>query len=170
MRHRRKKKKLSRDYDHRRALFKNLIRALITHEEIKTTESKAKAVRKIFEKLVTKGKEGTLHARRLIHAFLQDKKVVNKLVDKLAPLFKVRAGGFTRVIRLGKRRGDDAMMVKLELVQKTQKQDNTKMQKEKKRRKGKKESAARTQKDKKGQKDKRHNKAKPKRGRKSKNE
>ena len=121
MRHHYKKRKLNRNYDQRRALFKGLIKSLIIHEEIKTTESKAKVIRGIFEKLVTKGKEGTLHARRLIHAFLQDKKAVNKLVDRLAPLFKHRPGGFTRIIRLGKRRGDKAMLVRLELTAKSPK-------------------------------------------------
>jgi len=118
MRHRVFGKRLSRDRSHRKALFKNLIKSLIVNGEIKTTESKAKAVRRLVEKIITKGKKGTLHARRLIEAFLQDKKVVNKIVDEVSPLFKDRPGGYTRIIRLGKRRGDDAMMVKLELVDK----------------------------------------------------
>ena len=140
MRHRKKGKKLNRDSAHRQALFKNLIKALVVHEKIKTTESKAKAVRGIFEKLVTKGKAGTLHTRRTVQAFLQDKKVVNKLVDKLAPLFKDRKGGFTRIVRLGQRRGDNTMMVNLELVEKTPKEKPApKEKKEKKPKKLKKE-------------------------------
>ena len=123
MRHRVKGKRLSRNRSHRKALFKNLINALVLHGEIKTTESKAKAVRRLVEKVITKGKVGTLHARRLIAAFLQNKKVVNKIVDELSPLFKDRPGGYTRIIRLGKRRGDDAMMVKLELVEKPAKKE-----------------------------------------------
>jgi large subunit ribosomal protein L17 len=119
MRHRHQGKKLNRDSSHRQALFKNLIKSLVAKEEIKTTESKAKVVRKIFEKLITRGKEQSLSARRLIHAFLQDKKAVGKLVDRLSPLFKGRKGGFTRIVRLGQRRGDNAMMVRLELVKKT---------------------------------------------------
>lgn len=118
MRHRVFGKKLSRDRGHRKALFKNLINALVIHGEIKTTESKAKAVRRLVDKLITKGKDSTLHSRRLIAAFLQDKKAVNKITDELVPLFKSRPGGFTRIVRLGKRRGDDAMMVRLELVEK----------------------------------------------------
>ncbi len=118
MRHRVSGKKLSRTREHRKALFKNLINALILKGEIKTTESKAKAVRRLVEKVITKGKEGSLHARRLIAAFLQNKKVVNKVVDEVSPLYKNRPGGYTRIVRLGKRRGDDAMMVKLELVEK----------------------------------------------------
>lgn len=122
MRHRYANKKLNRDSGHRQSLFKNLIKSLINNEEIKTTESKAKAVRGLFEKLVTKGKEQTLHSRRLVHAFLQDKNTVNKLFDKLAPLFKERKGGYTRIIRLGERKGDQAMMVRLELVEKSAKE------------------------------------------------
>lgn len=118
MRHRVAGKKLSRSRSHRKALFRNLLSALIVHGEIRTTESKAKAIRRLFDKLVTKGKVGTLHARRLVAAFLNNKKAVNKLVDEIAPLFKKRPGGFTRMIRLGRRRGDEAMMVKLELVEK----------------------------------------------------
>lgn len=117
MRHKVKGRKLGRDTKHRKALFKNLITALILKEQIKTTESKAKAVRGLVDKLVTRGKAGTFHARRLIAAFLSNKRAVNKLVDELAPRFKARPGGFTRMIRLGRRRGDNAMMVKLELVE-----------------------------------------------------
>lgn len=117
-------KKLSLDRSQRKALFKNLINALIIHGQIKTTEAKAKAIRRLVEKLITKGKEQTLHARRLIAAFLQNKKAVNKIVDELAPLFKKRPGGFTRIIRLGERRGDRAPIVKLELIEKPKKTKN----------------------------------------------
>lgn len=123
MRHRVAGKKLSRDRDHRKALFKNLIRALVIHGSVKTTESKAQAVRRLVEKLITKGKQGTLHSRRSIAAFLQDKQAVIKIVDELGPLFKKRAGGYTRMIRLGQRQGDNAMMVKLELVEKPVKKE-----------------------------------------------
>lgn len=118
MRHRVVGKKLSRSQSHRKALFKNLLSALILHGEIKTTESKAKAIRRLFDKLVTKGKSRTLHSRRLVAAFLDNKKAVNKLVDEIAPLFKERTGGFTRIIRLGYRRGDNTLRVKLELLEK----------------------------------------------------
>ncbi len=118
MRHRVAGRKLSRRRKYRKALFKNLINSLIVHGEIKTTESKAKSVRPLVEKLITKGKAGTLSSRRVITAFLQNKKVVNKIVDEIAPIFKNRPGGYTRIIRLGQRQGDDAMMVRLELVEK----------------------------------------------------
>jgi large subunit ribosomal protein L17 len=118
MRHQVKGKKLSRNSSQRKALFKSLISSLVIHGEIKTTESKAKAIRGLVDKLINKGKKGTLHSRRLIGAFLQDKMAVSKIVDELSPIFAQRTGGFSRIIRLGKRRGDDAMMVKLELVEK----------------------------------------------------
>ncbi len=118
MRHRVKGKKLSRTSSQRKALFKGLINALVIHGEIKTTESKAKAVRGLVDKLINKGKKGTLHSRRLIAAFLQNKLAVNRIVDELGPLFAKRSGGFSRMVRLGARRGDNAMMVKLELVEK----------------------------------------------------
>jgi len=130
MRHRVAGKKLSRDRSHRKALFKNLINALMLHGQIKTTESKAKAIRPLIGKLITKGKQKTLHARRLIAAFLQNKKVVNKIVDEIAPRFENRPGGFTRMVRLGRRQGDDAMMVRLELTEKPEEQE--KKSKEKK--------------------------------------
>jgi len=132
MRHRIAGKKLSRHRSHRKALFKNLINSLIIHGEIKTTESKAKAVRRLVDKLITRGKAGTLHARRSIAAFLQDKKVVNKIVDEISPVFKKRPGGYTRMTRLGRRRGDNAMMVKLELVEKPAKEEEKKKEVKKK--------------------------------------
>ncbi len=118
MKHRVAGKKLSRSRSHRKALFKNLLSALIMHGEIKTTESKAKATQRLFDKLVTKSKPGTPHSRRTVDAFLNDRKTVNKLVNEITPNFKNRTSGFTRIIRIGKRKGDDAMMVKLELTEK----------------------------------------------------
>lgn len=115
----------------RKLLFKNLIKSLINHGEIKTTLAKAKKIQPIVEKLINKGKEQTVSARRLILAFLQDKKVVNKIVDELGTIFKERSGGYTRIVRLGKRKGDNAPLVKLELVEKPEK-------KEKEKKKGKK--------------------------------
>lgn len=135
MRHRVAGKKLARSRSHRKALFKNLLSALIMRGEIKTTESKAKATRRIFDRLVTKGKSGTLHARQVVAAFLNNKQAVNKLVDEIAPRFKDRPGGFTRIIRLGQRRGDDAMMVKLELVEKPETKEKPTPKKGKKKKK-----------------------------------
>ena len=118
MRHKISQRKLSRSTNHRKALFKNLISALIIHGEIKTTEAKAKAVKPIFEKLITKGKKNTVYSRRLIAKTLAKKDLVNKLVDEISPLFKSRPGGFTRIIKLEKRAVDNATIVKLELVEK----------------------------------------------------
>ena len=117
-RHRVKGRKLGRNTNQRKALFKSLLNSLIMHEEVKTTQTKAKAVQQLFDKLVTKAKPSTVHARRLLHAFLGDKNSVNKLVDELTKRFGKRNSGFTRVTKLGLRRGDNAPIVKLELVDK----------------------------------------------------
>lgn len=114
MRHQVKGKKLGRDIKKRKALFKNLISALITHGRVKTTEAKAKAVKGLVDKLVTKAKEGTIHARRQALAFLSRRQVVQKLFEEIAPRFKKREGGFTRVIKIGPRRGDNAPIVIME--------------------------------------------------------
>ncbi len=126
MRHRVKGRKLSRDSAQRKALFKSLINSLVLHGEIKTTQSKALAIRGLTDKLITKGKKQTLHARRLILSFLQNKKAVNKIVDELAPLFKDKKSGFTRVTKIGNRKGDDALMVKIELTRKPEKKKEDK--------------------------------------------
>lgn len=131
MKKRIKGKKLGRSTSQRKALFKSLIQSLIMHEEIKTTESKAKAIRRLFDKLVTKSKAGSLHVRRQILAFLPDRKAANKLFDEIAPRFKKRAGGFTRFIRIGKRRGDNAMLVKMELTEKKEKEKEKETEKKK---------------------------------------
>ena len=138
MRHKKAGRKLNRNTSQRKALFRNLIQALIIHEEIKTTKAKAKAIKRLIDKLVTKAKKGTLHARRQILAFLPDKKAANKLVDEIGVRFKKRTSGFTRFVRLGKRRGDDAMMVKIEFVEKKKKEiKGSKKEKPKKRIKNK---------------------------------
>lgn len=117
MRHRRDRRKLSRSSSHRKALFMNLARELIDHERIQTTEAKAKAVRPEVEKLITLAKRGDGHARRLAMARLgQDKFVVYKLFEEVAPRYAEREGGYTRILKLGPRPSDAAEMVFLELV------------------------------------------------------
>lgn len=111
-------KQLNRNTLQRKALFKGLLNSLIMKEEIKTTSAKAKAVQGLFDKLISKGKLGTVHVRRLLQAFLGDKQSVNKLVDELAPRMKSRTSGFTRVTKLGLRKGDNAPIVKMEVVEK----------------------------------------------------
>lgn len=117
MRHRVFGRKLNRDHNARKSLFKNLVSSLIDNGQITTTEAKAKAVRGLMDKLVTRAKEGTLHSRRLLESFLQDKDLVNKIVDEIAPKFSMRPGGFTRILRLERRYGDNAEMVKMEFVE-----------------------------------------------------
>jgi large subunit ribosomal protein L17 len=117
MRHRRNRHKLSRSASHRKALVRNLCKELIDHERIKTTEGKAKAVRPEVERLITLGKRGDLHARRQALSTLgQDKFVVHKLFEVVAPRYSERPGGYTRILKLGPRRSDDTEMVYLELV------------------------------------------------------
>jgi len=117
MRHRVFGRKLNRDHNARKSLFKNLISSLIDNGQITTTEAKAKAVRGLMDKLVTRAKQGTLQSRRLLESFLQDKDLVNKMVDEIAPKFSKRPGGFTRILRLERRYGDNAEMVKMEFVE-----------------------------------------------------
>jgi len=116
MRHRRAGKKLGRDSAHRKALYSNLAGALIEHGRIKTTEAKAKAVKPFAEQMITLGKRGDLHARRLALAELRSQDVVHQLFAEVAPRFAERAGGYTRIVKLGPRNGDSADMVYLELV------------------------------------------------------
>lgn len=117
MRHAKAGRKLSRTADHRRALLRNLMSQLFTHERIKTTEAKAKAVRPEAERIITLAKSGDLHARREILREIQDKSVVDKLIHVIGPDMTDRPGGYTRIVRLGARVGDAAPMVYLELVQ-----------------------------------------------------
>ena len=116
MRHRRAGKKLGRDASHRKALYSNLAGALIEHGRIKTTEAKAKAVKPFAEQMITLGKRGDLHARRLALAELRSQDVVHQLFADVAPRFADRPGGYTRIVKLGPRQGDAAEMVYLELV------------------------------------------------------
>ena len=117
MRHRRDRRKLSRTPSHRKALFMNLSREVISHERIQTTEAKAKAVKPEVEKLITLAKRGDQHARRQAMARLgQDKFVVYKLFEEIAPRYADRNGGYTRILKLGPRQSDATEMVFLELV------------------------------------------------------
>lgn len=108
---------LNRNSAQRKALFKGLVTQVLQHERIETTEAKAKAVRSDVEKIITLAKRGDVHSRRLVLKTVQDKKVVEKLFDKIGPRFKDRNGGYTRIIKLGPRHGDAADMVLLELTE-----------------------------------------------------
>jgi large subunit ribosomal protein L17 len=116
MRHARSGKKLGRDSAHRKALYSNLTGALITHGRIETTEAKAKAVKPFAEKMVTLGKRGDLHARRIAMSKLRDDAMVKKLFEVLGPRYKERSGGYCRVLKAGFRFGDNAPMAVIEFV------------------------------------------------------
>jgi large subunit ribosomal protein L17 len=116
VRHQRAGKKLGRDAAHRKALYSNLAGALIEHGRIKTTVTKAKAVKPLAEQMITLGRRGDLHARRQATAFLRSRDVVHLLFAEVAPRFKDRPGGYARIVRIGPRAGDAAEMAYLELV------------------------------------------------------
>ena len=117
MRHGKQRGKLSRDSAHRKSLLRNLSRELIEHERIKTSQAKAKAVKPEVEKLITLAKDGDLHARRQALSTLgQDRFLVHKLFEEIAPRYVERPGGYTRIVKLGPRRSDSTEMVFLELV------------------------------------------------------
>ncbi len=117
MRHKKTRHKLSRDSAHRKALLMNLSREVIDHERIRTTHAKAKALRPEIEKLITLAKRGDLHARRQAMAALgQDKFVVYKLFEEVAPRYSDRPGGYTRILKLGPRPSDTTEMALIELV------------------------------------------------------
>jgi large subunit ribosomal protein L17 len=116
MRHQNKTVKLGRSQAHRDALLANQVCSLIIHQRIRTTLAKAKAARPLAEKMVTLGKKGTLHARRTATAYLHQADAVKKLFDEIAPRSATRAGGYTRIVKLGPRKSDSAPMAVLEWV------------------------------------------------------
>ena len=114
-------RKLSRNTSHRKALLDNLVRAVIEFESIKTTTPKAKEARRVVERVITAAKPGTLAARRLVHKVVRDQGTLAKLFETIAPRFKTRPGGYTRIIHIANRAGDNAPMSILELVEKSPK-------------------------------------------------
>ena len=117
MRHLRRTIKLGRTSQHRDSMLANLVGSLIRHERVRTTVARAKAARPVAEKLVTLGKKGSLHLRRLAIAALHENNLVHKLFAEIAPRFKNRAGGYTRILKLGSRVGDAAPIALLEWVE-----------------------------------------------------
>ena len=107
---------LGRDSSARKALLRGIVTSLFQHERIETTEAKAKELRKVADKMLTLAKRGDLHARRQVMAYMMDEDVVKKLFDEVAPKYKDRQGGYTRIIKAGVRQGDAAPMVIIELV------------------------------------------------------
>lgn len=118
MRHRFKGRQLSRTKSHRRAMLSNMAASLITHEQVQTTEAKAKELRPFVEKLITLARRGDLHARRLVERRIKDKDVSGKLFTEIGPRFADRPGGYTRIMKLGHREGDGAEMARIELLSK----------------------------------------------------
>ncbi len=116
MRHRYSGRKLNRTSQHRQMLFRNMAQALIKHEQIVTTLPKAKELRPVVERLITLGKRGDLHARRLAHARIRDDAMTRKLFEVLGPRYQERNGGYTRIMKAGFRYGDSAPMAVIEFV------------------------------------------------------
>jgi large subunit ribosomal protein L17 len=116
MRHRKKTKILDRKKDPRKALFRSLATSLVMYEKIQTTEAKAKALRPIIEKLITKAKKGDLHARRELIKYLYLENAVKKMIEEIGPRYKDRMGGYTRIIKTNARQGDAAKMAIIEFV------------------------------------------------------
>jgi large subunit ribosomal protein L17 len=117
MRHNKAGRRLGRTTSHRIAMFRNMVTSFLDHEKITTTDAKAKELRSIAEKMITLGKKGDLHAMRLAASYIRDKKVVTKLFTTIAPRYQERPGGYTRIIKLGLRSGDNASLSLIELVE-----------------------------------------------------
>lgn len=116
MRHRKAGKKLSRDSSHRRAVLRNMVTSLFKHEEISTTVAKAKVVQPIADKMITLAKRGDLHARRQVISYLMDKTIAHKLFDELKNRLSDRQGGYSRILKAGNRKGDNAPIAILQLL------------------------------------------------------
>lgn len=117
MRHRRAGRKLNRTWEHRKAMFRNMAKSLLTYEQIRTTEAKAKELRKLSDRLISYGLEDSLHARRKAFRILESRVLVQKLFDDIAPRFKDRPGGYTRLLKLSEpRKGDAAKQVLVQLT------------------------------------------------------
>jgi large subunit ribosomal protein L17 len=117
MRHRQSGKRLGRNTSHRKAMLRNMVTSLLEHEKITTTDARAKELRPITEKLITMAKRGDLHARRQATEVIRDRKTVAKLFERIAPRYTDRPGGYTRIIKLGHRLGDNAALSMITLVE-----------------------------------------------------
>jgi large subunit ribosomal protein L17 len=126
MRHLKDGRKLNRTAAHRKALIRNLLKALLIREQIRTTDAKAKELRRRADRIVTLGKRGTIHARRLAYAYLGSRSLVKRLFDEVAPRFQGRAGGYTRVLKIGPRRGDAAPISLVEFTVRAEKKTGEK--------------------------------------------
>ncbi|MBN1140704.1 MAG: 50S ribosomal protein L17 [Deltaproteobacteria bacterium] len=117
MRHNNSGRRLGRNTSHRQAMMRNMVTSLIEHERITTTDNRAKELRKIAERMVTLGKRSDLHARRLAREIVRDPKMVTKLFNLIGPRFQNRQGGYTRIIKIGNRLGDNARLSRIEFVE-----------------------------------------------------
>ena len=117
MRHGKSGRRLGRTTSHREAMFRNLVTSFLNHEKITTTDAKAKEIRSVAEKMITLGKRGDLHSLRQAASYIREKSVVTKLFSTIAPRYKDRPGGYTRIIKLGIRQGDAAAVSLIELVE-----------------------------------------------------
>jgi large subunit ribosomal protein L17 len=137
MRHLKEGRKLGRTSSHRKALLRNMVASLFEFEKIETTDAKAKELRKVADKMITWGKRGDLHARRQALKVINNKKTVQKLFDDIAPRFRERRGGYSRIIKAGRRKGDNAPLSIIELVAQEEAKTETRRKKEAKEAKGK---------------------------------
>ena len=117
MRHNKSGKRLGRNTPHRAAMLRNMVTSLLEHEKITTTDARAKELRKVVDRMITLGKRGDLHARRQVLTVIRDQKVVAKLFDQIGPRYKDRPGGYTRIIKVGSRLGDNAPQSIIALVE-----------------------------------------------------
>ena len=116
MRHLKTGRKLNRTSSHRKALFRNMVTSLIEHEQLRTTDAKAKELRRVADRMITLGKRGDLHARRQAAAYIRRRSVITKLFSEVAERFRERPGGYTRIVKIGTRHGDAASMSVIELT------------------------------------------------------
>ena len=129
MRHKVSGRKFGRETGHRNLMLKNLVASLVKHERINTTQAKAKEIRSLTERVITYGKKGTVHHRRLAFKVLKNRDLVKKVFDEIAPRFETTEGGYTRVLKNGYRRGDSAPMAIIEFTQGSEKKEESKSKK-----------------------------------------
>lgn len=128
MRHGKSGRRLGRTTSHREAMFRNLVTSFLNHEKITTTDAKAKEIRSVAEKMITLGKRGDLHSLRQAASYIREKSVVTKLFSTIAPRYKDRPGGYTRIVKLGVRQGDAAAVSLIELVEEEMKPQKVRKQ------------------------------------------
>lgn len=130
MKHRMGFNRLGRNRSHRKALYRSMVTALFKFERIKTTKPKAKEIRRVAERMITRAREDSLHNRRLVARSISDKGILAKLFTDIAPRFESRPGGYTRILKLGRRYGDASEMVLLELVERKERAPRRKKKQE----------------------------------------